>query len=196
MSIKVSKRKLKTVQTDLFSKKSSSYGGTLMKKRKGRLGARPISTTQTMHLVLRSTKAIKDKSFKTPKNSKKIQSIISVFAQKYGIQILSLANAGNHLHMHLRVSKRIGYIRFIRAVTSAIAMHITGLNRWTTSKSQIDSSLKQKFWDYRPFTRIVIGMKDFLTMKDYIQINELEGLGVKRVFARIMIDQQKLYGSS
>lgn len=195
------KTKAKSAQTDLFPKKSSSYGGVLMKKRKGRIGARPLSTTQSMHLVLRSTKAIGEKSFKTNKNSKKIQTIIDTFARKYGIQILSLANAGNHLHFHLKITKRAGYVRFIRAITSAIAMYITGINRWTAKDknpetlSQTFNPLNKKFWDYRPFTRIVIGKQDFLNMKDYIQINQLEGLGIKRIFAKVMIQNHKIYSS-
>ena len=164
-----------------------------MKKRSGRTGPRPISTSQTMHLVLRSTKAVGDKSFKIAKNSKKILAIIERFSKKYGIQILSLANAGNHLHFHLQIHKRNGYVRFIRAVTSAIAMHITGMSRWSHEKNTLK---KMKFWDYRPFTRIVVGKRDFLNMKTYIQINQLEGLGVKRVFARLMIQDQKLFRSS
>ena len=190
---------MKSQQTDFFAKKSGSYGGTLMKKRSGRIGARPISTHQTMHLVLRSSKATDDKSFKIAKNSKKIHKIINCFANKYGIHILSLANAGNHLHLHLKVTKRIGYVRFIRAISSAIAMHVTGINRWSkSSTTTVNINGKQKFWDYRPFTRIVIGRKDFLNMEDYIQVNQLEGFGVKRVFARIMIEQRRhlIRGSS
>jgi putative transposase len=174
-------RKKTSAQIDLFPKRSKSYGGILLTKRKNRAYARPISTKQTMHLVLRSSLAIDAKSFRAPQNEKAIQKIIEKFSLKYGIRILSLANVGTHLHFHMKIARRAGYLCFIRAVTAAIAMHVTGKNRWTAKTS------KQKFWDYRPFTRIVNGFRALLNLQDYIQINQLEGLGVPRQQARFIL---------
>jgi REP element-mobilizing transposase RayT len=187
-------RKTKDLQIDLFPKKSKSYGGILLKKRKNRTYARPISTSQTMHLVLRSSKAIGEKSFKTSQNQKYIQNIIAKFSIKYGIRIISLANVGNHLHLHVKIAKRAGYLCFIRAVTAAIAMRVSGRNRWSVKKSSNERNSmngKEKFWDYRPFTRIVEGFHALLNMRDYIQINQLEGLGVSRLQARMMLTNQR-----
>ncbi len=175
------------LQTDFFPKRSKSYGGVLLNKRKNRTYARPISTSKSMHLVLRSSKAVDEKSFKTPKNKKLIQEILVKFAHKYGVQIISLANVGTHLHLHIKIAKRTGYLRFIRAVTSAIAMGVSGRNRWTMGSVQDGVRVKEKFWDYRPFTRIIEGFCALLHMRDYIQINQLEGLGVPRLQARIML---------
>lgn len=185
MSKLAQKRASQQSQTGLFKKNSLSYGGTLLTKRKNRTYARPISTQQSMHLVLRSSKAVDEMSFKTSRHQRKIKEIINKFSTKYGIQILSLANVGNHLHFHVKITKRQGYIRFIRAITSAIAMAITGRNRWN------QLSEKKKFWDYRPFTRIIMGFRDLLGLQDYIQINQLEGLGLKRIEARRMIAQKR-----
>lgn len=178
----------KPIQTDLFSKKSKSYGGSLQTTRKGRSYARPISTTQSMHLVLRSSQAIGDLSFKKPSNAKEIQRILSQFALKYGIKIISLANVGTHLHFHLKISKRQGYFRFIRAVTSAIAIQIMGHPRWSQKQSGQNSN--KKFWDYRPFTRVLSSYREFLTLNDYIQINQLEGLGLSRIHAHWLVNKQ------
>ena len=164
-----------------------------MKKSKNRTYARPISTSQTMHLVLRSSKAVEDMSFKAPRNRAAIEKILSRFSLKYGVRIISLANVGTHLHFHVKISKRQGYLCFIRAITAAIAMHVSGRNRWTVSKNNRSSSkLNQsssalRFWDYRPFTRIVDGFRAFLNLQDYIQINQLEGLGVPRHQAQMML---------
>jgi putative transposase len=186
----MAKKNSKNRQTDLFPKRSKSYGGILLNKRKNRTYGRPISTSLSMHLVLRSSQAVDTKSFKTPPNQKAIQKIIEKFSTKYGIRILSLANVGTHLHLHVKIAKRAGYLCFIRAITAAIAMHVTGRNRWT-AKQKSDTphpiNTKKRFWDYRPFTRIVEGYRDFLNMRDYIQINQLEGLGVPRQQARMMI---------
>lgn len=167
----------------LTSKFSLSYGGELLKKRKGRQVGRPLSTRNTIHLVLRSSLATGSWSFKRPSHEADIRHIIQKFARMHFVQILSLANVGNHLHLQIKLDKMHTYKKFIRAITSAIAMKITGLSRWQT-KRQI--GLK-KFWDYRPFTRIVQSFAARLTLQDYIAINQLEGLGYKRDEARFLI---------
>lgn len=187
----MSLKRQSAAQIDLFPKRSKSYGGILLKKSKNRTYARPISTSQTMHLVLRSSKAVEDMSFKAPQNRQAIEKIISRFSAKYGIRIISLANVGTHLHFHVKIAKRRGYLCFIRAITAAIAMHVSGKNRWTIMKTakatSKDMIRRDKFWDYRPFTRIVDGFRAFLNLRDYIQINQLEGLGVPRQQARFML---------
>lgn len=171
---------MKPKQLRLLKNEPLAHGGILRNSRNGRF-ARPLDTKNTMHLVLRSSKATKDWSFKRPKNERKITEIVAKFSVKYGIKIISMANVGNHLHFQIKLSNRFGYRPFIRAVTSAIAMKITGFNRWTAQEKE-----KLKFWDYRPFTRVVLGFKAFLKLKDYIQINEIEGHGPTKVEARFI----------
>lgn len=171
---------MKQKQLKLLKNEPLAHGGTLRNTRSGRF-ARPLDTKNTMHLVLRSSKATKDWSFKRPKNERKIAEIVAKFSVKYGVKIVSMANVGNHLHFQIKLATRFGYKPFIRAVTSAIAMKITGLNRWTAHEME-----KLKFWDYRPFTRVVLGFKAFLKLKDYIQINEIEGFGPTKIEARFI----------
>ena len=186
-------------QLSLLEKKPLAYGGDLLKTRKGRRGGRPLETKSTIHLVLRSTKAKGDWSFKKPKNERAIQAIVNKFAHKYQIKVISLANVGNHLHCHIKLNKLWTYKPFIRAITSAIAMAVTGVNRWTKKDLQLSQSNSgasghsikesptQKFWDNRPFTRVVRSLKALLTLKDYIRINELEGFGYRRDEARFLV---------
>ncbi len=197
------KPKSKPTQLELLPKASKSYGGELLKTRKGRAHGRPLSTKHSMHLVLRSSKAGGAWSFRIPKNSQKIKEIIERFALKYGIKILSIANVGNHLHLHIKIPSRWAYKAFIRATTSAIAMAITGINRWTKKSTKntnanaevLESSglrketreSREKFWDLRPFTRVVVGLKSFLGLEDYILLNQLEGFGVKRSQAKMIL---------
>lgn len=162
-------------QLNLLAKQPSAYGGELLKTRKGRTRGRPLATRSSMHLVLRSSKANGEWSFHRARNRRKIDEILYRFAKKYGVKILSLANVGNHLHIHIQLSNRQTYRPFIRAVTAAIAMAVTGLNRWTRTKLG-----KLKFWDYRPYTRIVTGLRAFLNLRDYLEINRLEGRGYWR----------------
>ena len=60
-------------------------------------------------------------------------------------------------------------------------MAITGVSRWLKSKSKL------KFWDYRPFTRVIRGFRANLALKDYVAINQLEGLGVGRIEAKFIL---------
>jgi REP element-mobilizing transposase RayT len=167
----------KNKQLNFFGRNELAYGGVLLNTRKGRSQGRPLSVKQSLHLTLRSTSAVGVRSFLTKKNSQLVQVTLKRFAIRYGIKILSLANVGNHIHLHLKLSQRRTYAPFIRAVTSAIAMGVSGTSRWRTLKA---AGLK-KFWDYRPFTRIVVGLRSRLSFDDYIKVNQLEGLGYSRI---------------
>jgi hypothetical protein len=197
----------KPKQFALLKKEKSEYGGELMKTRKGRAHGRPLSTRESMHLTLRSTKARGDWSFRRGANPAKIDAIIKRFSSKYGVRVISKSNVGNQLHLHVRLANRQGYKPFIRATTAAIAMAVTGVCRWRT-KTKImgerksstpctkvrsgvaviaPSASSTKFWDNRPFTRIVKGLRDFLALEDYIRINQLEGVGRKREEAEMIV---------
>ncbi len=107
--------------------------------------ARPISSRESMHLILKSSKARGEWSFRAPKNRQKVLALLQKFANRNAVKILSAANADSHLHIHLRLTSRHLYRAFIRGVTSAVAMAITGASRW--------KKMEGKFWDYRPFSR-------------------------------------------
>ena len=149
------------------------------------MGPRPLATRDTMHLVLRSAKAKGDWSFK--KHDRRIREIIEKFSNKYGVKVLSLANVGNHLHFQLKLSRHHLWNPFIRAVTAAITIAVTGNNRWNTGWSREN---KGKFWDYRPFTRVVQSWRGFLNLRDYLHINQLEGMGHSRQVARWIVKRE------
>lgn len=191
-------------QKQLIKKTKTEYGGDLLKTREGRKHGRPLSTTSTMHIVLRSTQAKGSKSFY--RYRKPITEILSKFADKYGIKIVTFANAGNHLHLQIKLSNRFAYFKFIRAVTAAIAMKVGGVNRWTKKLAtyevkqhemaqQTSSSsdrLRNRFWDRRPFSRVVESFKAYLNLKDYIRINQLEGEGYCRKGARFEVGMENI----
>jgi putative transposase len=170
-------------QLQFLKKQPLAYGGELLKTRKGREGGRTLDTKNSMHLVLRSSKAVGDFSFSKEINKRKVANLFRKFGIKYGVKLQSVAYAGNHIHCQIRLSSRHAYKPFIRALTSAIAMAITSCNRWTKKTKD-----KLKFWDYRPFTRVVKGYRALLTLKDYLQINRLEGYGYNRSQARFLIE--------
>lgn len=186
----------------------SAYGGSLRKTRAGRAGARPLSTRESMHLVLRSSRAKGDWSFLRPRNSIRVKAIIEKFAFIYGVQILSLVNVGNHLHLHIRLGNRFGYAPFIRAISGAIVVAVCGHARWSKKMSlgthgeargvaalaagDVGAALAAgRFWDHRPFTRVVVGFQAARRMVDYLRINEMEGWGFSKTEARGMFDIER-----
>jgi hypothetical protein len=173
-------------QLRLLKRQDSDYGGELFKTRAGRSRPRPLSTTESIHLVLRSDRAKKEWSF--TRHRKKIDEITGRFAKKYGVRVYSYANVGNHLHFHLRLSNRHLYRPFIRALTAAIAMAVTGCCRWRP--------LEGHFWDYRPFTRVIRGLRAWLTVKDYVRMNQLEGCGFNRAEARFYAEGPRHWDTS
>ena len=174
-------------QLKILKNQKSSYGGELLKTRKGRAHSRPLAVRSTMHLVLRSTKAKGEWSFRRGKNPNHVKRIVKKFADKYGVQIYALANVGNHIHFHIKLSNRHTYAPFIRAVTAAISIAVTGASRIRPLKK----SAKDRFWDCRPFSRIVESFKGFLKMRDYVRINQLEGDGYPRDVARIILMEER-----
>ncbi len=98
-----------------------------------------------------------------------------------------MANVGNHIHLHLQLNNRNGYKPFIRAITSAIMMKVTGASRWNLEPIHRLRAAGDKFWDRRPFSRIIVGFKDELTIRDYIMLNQLEAQGLPRPIARVIL---------
>lgn len=156
-------------QQYIFQRCKSHHGGSLKNARKRQ---RPLSRKYSMHVVLRSTEARRGWSLRRHKH--KIDQILKKFAAKYRVEILSYANVGNHIHLHLKLSGRQTYKAFIRAITAAIMIAVTGFSKWRPKPKNF------QFWQHRPFSRIVRSLKAFKNMVDYIQINHLEGLGVER----------------
>lgn len=155
--------------SDPRMKRMLSYGGTLRKKAKNR-GARPISTKNPMHLCLKSSQAVGQWSFHQPRNWQLIQELVRHHCRKNGIKLIEFANAGNHLHLLIKAGNRQTYLRFIKALCGAIALKITGSNKF--------QALAKGFWDYRPFTRVIESLRGFLTAKDYLLLNQLEAVGI------------------
>ena len=177
-------------QLALLPRGSLAHGGELFRTRAGRRGPRPLSTRHTLHLVLRSTQARGEWSFRHPRHQGRIRRLTEKHAARHGIRVLGLANVGNHLHFQLKLSNRRLYAPFIRALTGAIALQVTGRSRWKSRKSD-PLEQRRPFWDYRPFTRIVVGRRGFLTLRDYLAVNRWEARGFDRATARGIVRQER-----
>jgi REP element-mobilizing transposase RayT len=127
-----------------------------------------------MHFVLRSSQAKGERSFRRGKNLSKVEGILKKFADKHGVHLFNHAIQSNHLHLYVQLSSSKGYFRFIRAVSSAIGYAIAGRVK--------------KFWDRRPFSRIIRDDKEDIVVNDYIELNKIEAdTGFSRGKARAVL---------
>jgi len=141
----------------------------LLNKKTPMRGKRPISTQRPMHLVMRSTLACGERSFLKKSNARQIDSLVRKLAKEKGVKLYRFANSGNHLHFLLLPSSRAAFRVYIRAITGVIARISLGVER--------GKAKGLKFWDARPFTRIVEWGRDFRGMCDYVLQNTLEAIG-------------------
>ncbi|MGZ3652017.1 MAG: transposase [Bdellovibrionota bacterium] len=158
------------------------FGGDYLKTRLGRSTPRPLLRGARMHFVMRSTLAKGPWSFRRGGNLAKVESLLQKFARKHGVNIHRAAVQTNHLHLLLEISSARGYKRFIRAVTAAIAMAVTNASRW--------NPLGLRFWDRRPFSRVLPHVSDEITADEYVRLNQIEALGLSRREARALLRAQ------
>ncbi len=123
-----------------------------------------------IHLVMRSTMATKELSFLRPVRAKRIELIVRKQALRFGLKVYQYANTGNHLHLVVRTNRRDAFRAFIRAISGIIARVTTGIER--------GALLGGRFWDARPFTRILEWGREYKNVCAYILQNILEVLGL------------------
>lgn len=146
-----------------------SFGGSLLGNSNPKT-KRPISTKQAMHIVLRSQLAKDKYSLLRPPNRRRVDEILREESKRWGISICDFANTGNHLHLVVRVKSRYTFASFLRALAGRIAMLILGGKK--------GDAAGQKFWDQRPFTRIVEWVRGYRVLKDVVILNKLISMGV------------------
>jgi len=143
------------------------FGGSLIKGNARE--ARPIALKRPMHLVMRSSYAKKEKSFLRPERARRIHQIIHRVGTLSGVKIYRYANSGNHLHLVIRARSRRSLSNFLRAVSGIIARLTLGAER--------GKARGLKFWDARPFSRILEWGREYQNVSNYLLQNTLEALG-------------------
>lgn len=161
---------MRTQQPFLFKSKTfnlNTFGGSLLKghPRHGR----PISVKRPMHLVMRSSLAKGERSFLHPSRSRRIRYLVYQLARRSNLRVYRFANAGNHLHLIVRASSRISFRAYIRALTGLIARMVL--------KAERGRRALQKFWEARPFSRILEWGRNYAGACRYLLQNSLEALG-------------------
>lgn len=144
-----------------------------------------------MHIVLRSSVA-KGK-YSLLLYSKIIASEFKKQTRKHSIEVVRLANAGNHLHMILKSPSREQLKAFLRGFASTVARLILGVNRNTAKLSDVLKSADfesgtrrpNRFWDFIPWSTILSCYKAIRSGVNYLRLNSIEiGENLSRKFAR------------
>ena len=188
-------------------KKQLSFGGSLLKLSHAKT-ARPLSSKQALHVVLRSDFAQGERSLL--RHERVIRNMLLRQGRRHGVKVYRVANAGNHLHLLVRFTKRRGLQNFLRGSSGLIARKVLGAERGrakmrdpdrapgpragfhteSMSQNKAFTSERQRFWSQRPFTRIVSWGKDFDSVLAYVKLNSLEALGfLSRKFTKALPSQ-------
>ncbi len=185
----------KQKQLSLLKPQAKFFGGALLHGKRKAL--RPLSSKDSIHFVLRSQWAYGKDSFLAKQNYNAIQKILKRFALQFGVRIYQQSTNSNHIHLLLRITNRQLYRAFIKAITGKIASHVIkqrckasgcrapeqSFKRFLEAKRMSEAgdgcraTKKQRFWQYRPFSRLVNWGKDFKISLQYLKQNTLEAVG-------------------
>lgn len=166
---------------------SLAFGGSLLKNSNAKV-ARPVSTKRPMHLVLRSSSATGTKSFLRSKFTARIRTLIRKQAQLNGVKLFGVANKGNHFHLLILPRSRKAYLNFVRAISGLIARVVSGQERGKAKTSASTSRAadlgqrtaalsSKKFWDQRPFSRIIEWGRNFKIATAILTAGTIESIG-------------------
>jgi hypothetical protein len=143
------------------------FGGTGLKGNARE--QRPISIKRPLHLVMKSTLARGDKSFLSKTRARLIEDLVHRQGRLSGVKVYRFANSGNHLHLVIKPISRRAFKAYIRTISGLIARITLGAEK--------GKALGLKFWDARPFTRIVEWGRDYKNVCNYVLQNTLEAIG-------------------
>jgi len=160
-------KKTKQKQFSFFASPSLVHGGAASKGRAK--VARPIATKRPMHVILRSTRAVKEWSFL--RHQAEVERIMRDVADRFGVKLYRAANVGNHLHLLVQVKRRDHFQNFLRVLAQKIMFLVTRARK---------GSPAGKFWDALAFSRVVEWGKDWRGMLSYVGKNLLEARGIPR----------------
>jgi len=177
---------VKRQQLKLFPKSWISshfaFGASLLKGSNPKK-SRPFRAKLPLHVVMKSSKAVGERSLL--RFNQDVERILDIQAKRHHVQIHGAANAGNHLHLVIQAVSPEYLAAFLKSIAGRIAQMIEG-----KAKEQSREAFHSKFWDSRPYSRIVSWGREFKNVCRYIGINSTEiALGLPRDFTRDMFAQ-------
>jgi hypothetical protein len=166
---------MRVLQLKLFRKEKVIFGGSHL--RGNPTCRRPFSKKCDSHLILKSKHAVGERSFLRKSNRNAIKSIIETAAKTFYVTLRRNINVGNHLHLLIHAPNAEMQRNFLRTIAALIARHVTNSHRGKAS------SIK-KFWDGRPFSRLVPWGRAYKAVLNYLSLNSLEAIGFGKMEAR------------
>ena len=180
-------------QFNLFSRSALASGTFTPPARGNPKGPRPFSKRASLHVVLKSSRA--QGAHSLLRRERAVRAVLERQAARFDVQLQGVANAGNHLHLLLRAPTRERLANFLRATSGIIARLVLGqLGRARAIPDGSSSSgrnIASRFWDTRPFSRLVGPGRDWRGVRDYLELNQLEAQGASREIARDVLQLQR-----
>lgn len=173
-------RQLNLIST--WRKDRFAFGGAKLARSHAKT-KRPFVAKLPIHIVMRSTQARGAKSLLN--YGAKIEEILSAESAKHGVRVHGAANAGNHLHLLLEAPSKAHLSALLRALSGRIAMLVSGARKGHPIGTV--GGQAGRFWDQRPFSRIVSRGRDFFGVLRYIVMNSTEvGADLSRIQTQSM----------
>jgi REP element-mobilizing transposase RayT len=153
--------------SDTRKQLQKGFGGeNLIGRRKSK---RPLSTKESIHLILRT-----DSSFSVYLFSplyRKTMSVLKKTAHENNVKIYELAFNFTHVHLVIKLKLESDYHKFIRVLTYRLSF----LGRTIARQKQgLKNTKRIIVFKFRPFTRIVNWGKAFKCLLNYIAKNQVE----------------------
>ncbi len=172
-------------QLDLFlqNKKNPDpfFGGSKLKSNPK--VARPISTKDYMHVVLKSDLAKGALSFL--RIERVLISLVQNLGLKLNVKVKDVVVMTNHIHLAIKVRHRRHFKAYLRALTGLIVRKIIRIKKTLKVDTSAPSDI-EKFFKGRPFSRIVdSGRKSFCNLMRYFELNRLEKCGYSKAESRV-----------
>ncbi|WP_413587637.1 transposase [Bdellovibrio sp. HCB274] len=101
--------------------------------------------------------------------------LLQRYSVKFFVKVEQFSIQRDHVHLLVRGSRRSNLQSFMRVLAGQFAQILTDTLHTKHEGPRV--------WKYRPFSRVVKGYRAYRTMRNYIQLNELEVLG-KRPYSK------------
>lgn len=105
-------------------------------------------------------------SFLAARNQLFVETTVRKKAEKFGVRVADFANVGNHLHLKIKITSREEFNKFLKAITTLIARHVTGARR--------GKPFGHRFWQGLAYTRVLSSALEELRLRGYVEANRIE----------------------
>lgn len=167
--------KARQIEFGNATKRKMVFGGKSLKGN-ARL-KRPFHKNMFTHLVMRSAFAVGERSMLRATHKRVIEEIVRGSARIFAVKIERYVNVGNHLHLLIKAPSRQAQANFLRAISGQIVRQIMGVEKGRPGRFK-------RFWDSKPFTRLVSWGRAYKAVTHYLSLNSLEAIGFTKVSAR------------